>query len=62
LIYTDRYSVDDLMKSHRFIRVVRMWCRIRTDPVFMCFINPKGLSCGDLLVSVVFKLVSWLTV
>jgi hypothetical protein len=50
------------MKSHRFIRVVRMWCRIRTDPVFMCFINPKGLSCGDLLVSVVFKLVSWLTV
>jgi hypothetical protein len=50
------------MKSHGSIRVVRMWCRIRTDPILRCFINPEGLSCGDLLVSVVSKLESWLTV
>jgi hypothetical protein len=50
------------MKSHDFIRVVKMWCRICIDPVLRCFVNPEGLSCGDLLVSVVPKLVSWLTV
>jgi hypothetical protein len=50
------------MKSLGFIWVIRMWCRIHTDPVFMCFINMKGLSCRDLLVGVVLELVSWLTV
>jgi hypothetical protein len=39
------------MKPHGFIRVVRMWCGIRTDSVLRSFDNLKGLSCGDLLVS-----------
>jgi hypothetical protein len=50
------------MKSHGSIRVVRMWCGIHTDPVLRCFVNPEGLSCGDLLVSMVTELTSWLTV
>jgi hypothetical protein len=41
------------MKSHNSICVGRMWCKILTDPVLRCFVNPKGLSCGDLLVGVV---------
>jgi hypothetical protein len=55
-ICTDRYRTDDLMKSHGSIRVVRKWCGIRTDPILRCFINPEGLSCGDLLVSIVLEL------
>jgi hypothetical protein len=47
-IYTDRYSTDDLMKSHNSIWVVRF--------------KPKGSSYGDMLVGVVPKLSSWLTV
>jgi hypothetical protein len=35
-----------------------MWCGIRTDPVLKCFVNPEGLSYGDLLVSVVPELTS----
>jgi hypothetical protein len=50
------------MKPHGSIRVVRMWCRIRTDPILRCFDNSEGLSCGDLLVGVVPELLSWLTV
>jgi hypothetical protein len=50
------------MKSHGSVLVVRMWCGIHTDPVLRCFINLEGLSCGDLLVSVVPVLTSWLTV
>jgi hypothetical protein len=46
------------MKSHSFVWVVRMWCGIHTDPVVMCFINQKELSCGDLLVSMVPELMS----
>jgi hypothetical protein len=46
------------MKSHVSVWVVRTWCRIHTDPVLMCFVNPKGLNYGDLLVGVVPKLVS----
>jgi hypothetical protein len=41
------------MKSHDSVWVVRMWCRIHNDPILRCFVNPEGLSCGDLLVSVV---------
>jgi hypothetical protein len=50
------------MKSHGSIRVVRMWCGIRTDLVLGCFVNPEGLSCGDLIVGMVTELTSWLTV
>jgi hypothetical protein len=50
------------MKSHGFIRVVRMWCKIHTDPVLRCFVNLEGLSYRDLLVGVIPELVSWLTV
>jgi hypothetical protein len=46
------------MKSHGSVRVVRMWCKIHTDPVLSCFINPEGPSYSDLLVSVVPELVS----
>jgi hypothetical protein len=50
------------MKSHGSIWVVRMWCEIHTDLVLRCFVDPEVLSCGDLLVTVVPKLISWLTV
>jgi hypothetical protein len=50
------------MKSHGSIRVVRMWCRICTDPVLRCFVNPEGPNCRDLLVGVVPDLVSWLAI
>jgi hypothetical protein len=50
------------VKSHGSIQVVRVWCGECTDPKLMCFINSKGLSCVDLLVSVVHELMSWLTV
>jgi hypothetical protein len=50
------------MNSHCSVRVVRMWCNIHTDPVRRCFDDPEGLSYGDLLVGVVTKLSSWLTV
>jgi hypothetical protein len=50
------------MKSHGSIHIIRMWCGICTDPVLRCFVNPEGLSCGDLLLDVVPKLVSWLMV
>jgi hypothetical protein len=49
------------MKSHGSIRVVRMWCRIHTDPVLRCFINPEGLSCEDVLLGMVPELMSKLT-
>jgi hypothetical protein len=62
LICTNWYSVDNLMKSHGFVQVVRMWCEIHTDPILRCFIDPDGLNCGDLLVVMVLELVSWLTV
>jgi hypothetical protein len=58
----DRYSIDDLMKSHGSIRVFRMWCGIHTDPVLRCFVNLEGLSYGELLVSMVPELMSWLMV
>jgi hypothetical protein len=50
------------MKSHDFVRVLKMWYGIRTNPVLRCFMDPEGLNYGDLLVGVVPKLVSWLTV
>jgi hypothetical protein len=50
------------MKPLGSIWVVRVWCDIRTDPVCECCDNLEGLSCGDLLVSVVPELSSWLTI
>jgi hypothetical protein len=50
------------MKPHVSIRFFRMWCNIRTDPFLMCFDNPEGLSYGDLLVSLVLELSSWLMI
>jgi hypothetical protein len=46
------------MKPHGSVRVVRLWCDMRTDPVLRCFNNPKGLSYRDLLVDVVPELLS----
>jgi hypothetical protein len=39
-----------------------MRCGECTDPILKCFINPEGLSYGDLLVGVVRELASWLMV
>jgi hypothetical protein len=39
-----------------------VWCGICTNLILRCFDNPKGLSCGNMLVSVVLELSSWLTV
>jgi hypothetical protein len=50
------------MKSHGSVPVVRIWCGECTDPALRCFINPEGLSFGNLLVGVVPELTSWLTV
>jgi hypothetical protein len=49
----DWYNADDVMKPHGSIRVVRMWCRIRTDPILRCFDNLKGLNYGNLLLGMV---------
>jgi hypothetical protein len=57
-ICTNRYSLDDLMMSHCFIWVVRMWCGIHTNPILRCFMDPEGLNYRDLLVGVVLELVS----
>jgi hypothetical protein len=46
------------MKSHSFIWVVRMWCKIRIDRILRCFVDLEGLSYRDLLVGVVLELVS----
>jgi hypothetical protein len=58
IICTAWFCTDDLMKPHGSIRVVRMWCRIRTDTVLRRFDNPEGLSYGDLLVCMVPELSS----
>jgi hypothetical protein len=39
-----------------------MWHYVCTDPVLRCFDDLEGLSCRDVLVGVVSKLLSWLTV
>jgi hypothetical protein len=56
------YNPNDLKKPYGFVRVVRMLCRIHTNPVLRCFVNQKELSCEDLLYSVVPELATWLTV
>jgi hypothetical protein len=61
-ICTDRYDADDLKKPHICIKVVKRWCKIRTDPVLRCFMNLEGLNYVNLLVFVVMEFLSWLTV
>jgi hypothetical protein len=39
-----------------------MWCRIHTNPVLRCFMNPERLSYEDMLNSVVPEPMSRLTV
>jgi hypothetical protein len=46
------------MKPHGSVRVVRMWGRIRTNPVLRCFDNLEGLNYGNVLVGVVSELSS----
>jgi hypothetical protein len=36
------------MKPHDFVRVVRRWCGMRTDPVHGTFNDPEGLNNGRL--------------
>jgi hypothetical protein len=50
------------MKPYDYVQVVRMWCGICIIPVLECFDNPEGLSCKNMLVGVVPKLSSLLTV
>jgi hypothetical protein len=50
------------MKSHGSVRVVVMWCGIHTDPILRCFIDSEELSYGNMLISMVPKLVSRLRV
>jgi hypothetical protein len=56
------FYADNLMKPKGSSRVVKMWCDMCTDPILSCFDNLEGLSYGDLLVGVVPKVSSWLTV
>jgi hypothetical protein len=50
------------MKPHDSIWIVRIWYGICTDLVLRCFDNLEGLNCRNLLVGVVPKLTSWLTI
>jgi hypothetical protein len=56
------FCANDSMKPHGSVRVIKMWCGVRTDPVLRCFDNPEGLDYRDLLVGVVPEFVNWLTV
>jgi hypothetical protein len=46
------------MKPHGFVRVGRMWCGMRTDPVLRCLNNLEGLSYKDMLVGIVPEVLS----
>jgi hypothetical protein len=50
------------MKPHNSVQVVRMRCGELTDPIIKCFVNPEGMSYGDLQVGVVPELTRWLAV
>jgi hypothetical protein len=41
------------MKTHSFVRVVRMWCEIHTVLILRCVNNSEGLNCWNILVGVV---------
>jgi hypothetical protein len=36
------------MKPHSFVRIVKRWCGICTDPVLKCLDDPEGLNNGYL--------------
>jgi hypothetical protein len=55
---TTLFCADYLIKPLGFIRVVRMWSSLRTDPFLRCLDNPEGLNYGDLLVGIVPELSS----
>jgi hypothetical protein len=46
------------MKPDSSVWVVRMWCRIHTDPILRYFVDPEGLNYGDLPVGVVLEITS----
>jgi hypothetical protein len=46
------------MTSYGSIQVVRIWCGKLTNPILKHFVNPEGLSYGDLLVGMVPELTS----
>jgi hypothetical protein len=50
------------LKPHGSVSVVRVWRGICADPILGCFDSPKGLSYGNLLISMVLKLSTWLMV
>jgi hypothetical protein len=50
------------MKPFSFIRVVRMWYGVHTNPVLRSFDAPEGMNYMELLVDVVPELLSCLTV
>jgi hypothetical protein len=56
------FYADDLVKPRGSVWVVRRWHNICTDTVLRCFDNLEGLRYGNLLVSMVPKLSSWLIV
>jgi hypothetical protein len=47
-ICTILFCADDLLKPHRFIRVVRRWCGLHVDPICGCFGDLEGLNNGYL--------------
>jgi hypothetical protein len=59
-ICTDRYDADNLKKLHGSVWVIRMWCKICTNPILR--FNPEGLNCGDWLVGIVHEFAGWLMI
>jgi hypothetical protein len=47
------------MKPYGYVRIVRVWCGIHTNPILGCFGNPEGLNYVSLLVGVVPELSSY---
>jgi hypothetical protein len=47
-ICTILFCVDDLMKPHSPIWVVRKWCGLRADPDLRCLEHLEGLNNGYL--------------
>jgi hypothetical protein len=39
------------------MRVVRLGCGERTNPIQRCFVNPERMNCGELLVGMVYEFV-----
>jgi hypothetical protein len=52
-----RFYADNLMKLHGSIRVVRLGCDKRTNPILRCFVNSKGLNYRDRLEGMVLMFI-----